>query len=300
MEHLKRYGVKYGFSREQVEKMKHPRVVFVVEEGLPYTAETFAKFNARETKAQSKTEEAVKLGKVVDDGTFGRVLRVLDGFETLGEFYGDEGAVREVVGELANAGVVGRMDMGGLFDGEGVSAQGRELIENVLVGKAFEGDGDAVRRLTEMKSMRTSVVNALGEVLRNKSLGGAFDFMEELPKAVALVYEARKTGGYKVGDAVDGFALQYDMFGEGQTVADPTDVAVLLLANAINDKRNTRLKGVLASYNDLAEDAAMGQGDIFSGFAQNKKLKKLTPEQQKQAWAKLGLLTKAWKMSEEE
>lgn len=270
VEHLKRYGVKYGFSREQVEKMKHPRVVFVVEEGLPYTAETFAKFNARETKAQSKTEEAVKMGKVVDDGTFGRVLRVLGGFETLGEFYGDEGAVREVVGELANAGVVGRMDMGGLFDGEGVSVQGRELIENVLVGKAFEGDGDAVRRLTEMKSMRTSVVNALGEVLRNKSLGGAFDFMEELPKAVALVYEARKTGGYKVGDAVDGFALQYDMFGEGQTVADPTDVAVLLLANAINDKRNTRLKGVLASYNDLAEDAAMGQGDIFSGFAQNK------------------------------
>ena len=270
VEHLKRYGAKYGFTREQVERMQHPRVVFVVDDALPYTAETFAKFNARETKAQSKTEEAVKLGKVVDDGTFGRVLRVLGGFETLGEFYGDEGAVREVVGELANAGVVGRMDMGGLFDGEGVSAQGRELIENVLVGKAFEGDGDAVRRLTEMKSMRTSVVNALGEVLRNKSLGGAFDFMEELPKAVALVYEARKTGGYKVGDAVDGFALQYDMFGEGQTVADPTDVAVLLLANAINDKRNTRLKGVLASYNDLAEDAAMGQGDIFSGFAQNK------------------------------
>ena len=270
VEHLKRYGAKYGFTREQVEGMQHPRVVFVLDETLPYTAETFAKFNARETKAQSKTEEAVKLGKVVDDGTFGRVLRVLGGFETLGEFYGDEGAVREVVGELANAGVVGRMDMGGLFDGEGVSVQGRELIENVLVGKAFEGDGDAVRRLTEMKSMRTSVVNALGEVLRNKSLGGAFDFMEELPKAVALVYEARKTGGYKVGDAVDGFALQYDMFGEGQTVADPTDVAVLLLANAINDKRNTRLKGVLASYNDLAEDAAMGQGDIFSGFAQNK------------------------------
>ena len=270
VEHLKRYGAKYGFTREQVEGMQHPRVVFVLDEALPYTAETFAKFNARETKAQSKTEEAVKLGKVVDDGTFGRVLRVLGSFETLGEFYGDEGAVREVVGELANAGVVGRMDMGGLFDGEGVSVQGRELIENVLVGKAFEGDGDAVRRLTEMKSMRTSVVNALGEVLRNKSLGGAFDFMEELPKAVALVYEARKTGGYKVGDAVDGFALQYDMFGEGQTVADPTDVAVLLLANAINDKRNTRLKGVLASYNDLAEDAAMGQGDIFSGFAQNK------------------------------
>lgn len=270
VEHLKRYGAKYGFTREQVEGMQHPRVVFVLDEALPYTAETFAKFNARETKAQSKTEEAVKLGKVVDDGTFGRVLRVLGAFETLGEFYGDEGAVREVVGELANAGVVGRMDMGGLFDGEGVSVQGRELIENVLVGKAFEGDGDAVRRLTEMKSMRTSVVNALGEVLRNKSLGGAFDFMEELPKAVALVYEARKTGGYKMGDAVDGFALQYDMFGEGQTVADPTDVAVLLLANAINDKRNTRLKGVLASYNDLAEDAAMGQGDIFSGFAQNK------------------------------
>lgn len=35
---------------------------------------------------------------------------------------------------------------------------------------------------------------------------------------------------------MDGFVLQHDMFGERQTVADPADVAVLLLANAINEK----------------------------------------------------------------
>lgn len=36
---------------------------------LPYTAETFAKFNRTDQKSQTKTGQAVKMGKVVDDTT---------------------------------------------------------------------------------------------------------------------------------------------------------------------------------------------------------------------------------------
>ena len=95
IDYLKRHGRKFGFSPEQVESMKHPRVVFQAEGEMPYTTETFAKFNAQEMKGQSKTEQAVKLGKTVDDGTFNRIVRLMDAFETPGAFYGDRKASSE-------------------------------------------------------------------------------------------------------------------------------------------------------------------------------------------------------------
>ena len=59
--YLKEYAPKFGFTPEQVEAMQHPRVSFVPDEAMPYTAETFAKFNQQEMKSQNKTEQAVKL-----------------------------------------------------------------------------------------------------------------------------------------------------------------------------------------------------------------------------------------------
>lgn len=72
---LAQYPHKYGFTTEQVRGMQHPRVVFMADEAMPYTAETFAKFNQQEMKGQSKTEQSVKLGKVVSDEVFNRIIR---------------------------------------------------------------------------------------------------------------------------------------------------------------------------------------------------------------------------------
>ena len=74
IEYLNKYPHKYGFTTEQVGGMSHPRVVFVPNERMPYTTDTFAKFNQQGMKGQSKTEQAVKLGKIVDDATFGRII----------------------------------------------------------------------------------------------------------------------------------------------------------------------------------------------------------------------------------
>jgi hypothetical protein len=56
IDYLKAYAHKFGFTPEQVEAMEHPRVSFVPNEAMPYTAETFARFNQQEMKSQSKTE----------------------------------------------------------------------------------------------------------------------------------------------------------------------------------------------------------------------------------------------------
>ena len=271
IDYLRHYPQQYGFTPEQVSSMQHPRVVFVPDMEMPYNAETFAKFNQQEMKGQSKTEQAVKLGKVVDDTTFSRITRSINSYDTLGEFYADTHATREAVKELQRAGVVSHAQVAELFDGEGLSAQGKEVLENMLIGKAFESNPDAVREITAYKSVRQTIITALAEIVNNKSLGADYSLEAELSQAIDLVYKARKAG-QKSGERVSAFARQQNIFAfdEGDTVADYTNATMLMLSDVLNDTRSTQLKKILAVYNQNAADSAAGQLDVFSGGVKDK------------------------------
>ena len=271
VEHLTKYGRQFGFAPEQVSAMQHPRVVFVPDEAMPYTAETFAKFNAQEMKGQNKTEQAVKLGKVVDDATFHRIINSINEFDTLGDFYADQKASVGAINELRDAGVINAMQYGEMFDGEKLSDAGRNMIENMLIGKAFESNPDAIRQLTKYKSLRQSVVNALAEISNNVGLGEDYSLEAELAEAIKLAYEARNAGR-KSGEKVSAYARQMNLFAfdNGETVADYTNLTILMLADVLNDNRVNQLKKTLAMYNKEAQDNADGQMDIFSGGVKNK------------------------------
>ena len=269
--YLRGHAGKFGFTTEQVEGFKHPRVVFVPDGEMPYTSETFAKFNQREQKSQSRTEMAVKLGKVVDDALFGRVMDVIGRHESLAEFYADDAATAAVVKELADAGVIPQTEMAQLFDGGRLSESGQAMVEGVLVGKVFQANPDAVRQITEVKSMRKAVMAALPEVVACHRLGGGYDLSKELAAAVDLVYKARKAG-FKLGQHVSQHARQGNLFqlDDGATVADYNNAAVMMLADVMNDGRVTQLKKVLSFYNTQAADSAQGIGDMFAGGVKSK------------------------------
>ena len=272
IDYLKEYGSQYGFTPEQVEAMQHPRVMFVPDSAMPYTAETFAKFNQQEMKGQNKTEQAVKLGKIVDDDTFARIIRTINNFETLGDFYADQKAATEAINELRNADVVSQAEYTEMFDGDGISAAGKEILENTLIGKALEGNPDAVRQIATFKSVRQSIVSALAEISNNIALGEEYSVADELQQAISLVYEARNNG-YKAGEKVSMFARQGNLFtfDEGDTVADYTNVTIMLLADMLNDNRTTMLKKWLSNYNADAKSSANGQLDLFAGDVMDKK-----------------------------
>ena len=264
LEHGRRYGSAYGFTPDDMAQFEHPRVSFVPNEALPLTPETFDKFNRDDKKTQSKTESSVKMGKVVADAPFRRILAIIDKFDSLADFYANDEATHKAIGELVEAGVIGRTELASIFDGDGLGTTGRELLENVLLGKAFERRPDALRQLTEYKSLRASIIQSLSAIVRNLALDGGFSVETELSNAIALVYEARKDGGYKAGEKVSGYARQLNLFG-GDTVADPADMLTLLLADLINDGRTTLLRRALDGYNRSAELAASGQMDMFTG-----------------------------------
>lgn len=272
IDYLTNYGSQYGFTPEQVGSMAHPRVVFVPDADMPYNAETYAKFNQQEMKGQSKTEQAVKLGKIVDDNAFGRIIRSINKFDTLGDFYNDANASTQAIGELLAAGAISQAQYAEMFDGDAISAQGREILENMLIGKAFESNPDAVRQITSIRSMRQSVITALAEISNNLTLGEDYSVESELSQAIALVYEARKNGNYKFGDKVSVYARQGNLFAfdEGATVADYSNPRIMMLADVINDSRVTRLKKWLIVYNNAAQDSANGQIDLFTGDVKSK------------------------------
>ena len=261
--YLRSYPEKYGFNPLEIDGFEHPRLLFLVDDDYGYTAETFALFNAQEIKSQSKTELAVKLGKVVDDDTFGRIIRNINQFETIGDFYNNTKAATEAVNDLLAAGVISQMQYPEMFDGDSISQSAREILENVLIGKAFCKNADVVRQITAFKGIRKNIITALAEISTNIALG-EYSLERETAQAVSLCYQARANGCMRQGDIVSGFARQMTLFSEEKTVADYTDTTVLLLADIINHTQVTRLKKIFAVYNHQAADAANGQTDMFS------------------------------------
>ena len=269
--YLKEYAPKFGFTPEQVEAMQHPRVSFVPDEAMPYTAETFAKFNQQDMKSQNKTEQAVKLGKTVGDDVFKRIVRTINGYKTLGDFYNDDNASLGAVYDLHRAGVIPQAQLAEMVDGvrgqEKLSAIGREFLENMLIGKAFAANPDVVRMLTSEPFMRKAIITALGEIADNIAIGRGYSLQQELADAVKLCFDARKEGA-KQGDIVSIYAKQGVLFADPdqlQTVADFNNAIMLMLADALNDKRVTILKITIQLYNNDARESAAGQTDLFAG-----------------------------------
>lgn len=272
IDYLREFPQKYGLTAEQVQSMQHPRVHFVPDEVLPYDAATFARFNAQEMKSQSKPEAAVKLGKVVSDNTFGNIVRSLAQYDRLSDFYANEKDANGAIMELVKAGVVNDKQLPELRTGDALSAAGRELLENTLIGKVFQSNPDAVRQIIAQPGIKQSIVMALSEIAHNRTLANGYDLSEELSNAVDLVARAKQADPdtYKEGMPVSPFGRQQGLFDDELGDKRVTDATTLLLADILNSTKPSDLRKVLATYNAEGETAANGQLDIFSGDLRNK------------------------------
>lgn len=268
-DYLAQFGhKKYGFTPEQVASMKNPRVVFVPDEALPYDATTFARFNAQEKKSQGKPEAAVKLGKIVPDNVFTSIVNDISRYDRLSDYYADEKAIAHALGALMQAGVINDMQMPEMRTGTALSAAGKELIENTLIGKVFQTSPDAVRQIISMPTLRQSIVMGLNEIANNRTLArNGYDISEELAKAVDLVTRAKAAmpDVYTDGMPVSPFGRMQGLFDDEFGDSRVADATALLLADILNSGKPSDLRKVLTSYNNEAAQASGGQLDIFSG-----------------------------------
>lgn len=273
IDYLREFGKMFGFTSEQIEGMKHPRVVFVLDEALPYDAKTFARFNAEQQKRQSKPEHAVKLGKIVPDSIFASITNDISRFDRMSDFYADEKSVDSAISKLLEAGVINEMQLPELRTGNSLSASGKELIENALIGKVFQSSPDAVRQIIGNPTLRQSIIMGLNEIANNRTLAkSGYDLSQELGAAVDLVARAKTLHPdiYKEGVPVSPFGREQGLFDDEYGDSRVTDGIVLLLADLLNSGKPSELRKVLASYNNEAADFAAGQIDMFSGEVTSK------------------------------
>lgn len=269
VDYLAQFGhKKFGFTPEQVAGMKNPRVVFVPDEALPYDATTFARFNAQEKKSQGKPEAAVKLGKIVPDNVFNSIVNDISHYDRLSDYYANEKAVAQALGALMQAKVINDKQLPEMRTGTALSAAGKELIENTLIGKGFQASPDAVRQIISVPTLRQSIVMGLSEIANNHTLArNGYDISDELAKAVDLVARAKTAmpDVYTDGMPVSPFGRMQGLFDDEFGDSRVTDATTLLLADILNSGRPSDLRKILTTYNNEASQASGGQMDMFSG-----------------------------------
>ena len=273
VDHLREFGAMFGFTPEQIDGMQHPRVVFVPDEELPYDASTFARFNAEQQKKQSKPEHAVKLGKIVPDNVFASIVGDISRFDRMSDYYADDKSVASAISQLLDAGVINEMQLPELRTGNALSAAGKELIENTLIGKVFQASPDAVRQIISTPTLRQSVVMGLNEIANNRTLAkSGYDLSQELGAAVDLVSRAKSESPeiYKEGMPVSPYGRQQGLFDDEYGDSRVTDGVTLLLADLLNSGKPSDLRKVLSTYNNEAASSAAGQIVMFSGDVTSK------------------------------
>ena len=220
-----------------------------------------------------KPEHAVKLGKIVPDNVFTSITNDISRFDRMSDYYADDKSVASAISLLLDAGVINEMQLPELRTGNALSAAGKELIENTLIGKVFQTSPDAVRQIISTPTLRQSVVMGLNEIANNRTLAkSGYDLSKELAAAVDLVSRAKSDSPeiYKEGMPVSPYGRQQGLFDDEYGDSRVTDGVTLLLADLLNSGKPSDLRKVLSTYNNEATSSAAGQIDMFSGDVTSK------------------------------
>ena len=256
----------FGFTREQIGQsgIKHPRLVMVTDERLPYDAATFAKFNRNEKKTQSNTEQAVAKSKTLTSDEIGAIVAEIDGNGSLDAFFNNSKAINDLIKTLVSKGIIEQNEVAQMMESpERLSAQGREFVKNLLLGSIFKPE--TIRMLGIDSTVKNKAINAIRSVMDNMKLG-EFSLRDEIGQAIQLLYEARQ-GGNKV----DTLLRTSDMYGEdaAKRYSSISQMMALALEGKVSDFRD-----LLDEYNRIAAARNTGEGSIFEAAPTKEELVK--------------------------
>ena len=265
-------AAQYGFTPEQVASIPNARVVFQLDERLPYSTQSLAIFNEQETQTQSNTGKAAGYARKLTPQAISEVLAAVDGFNTIDAFFNDPKAPQTLINNLISAGIIAQREKAEMVDGEKLSATGRERLSNILFGTVF--DNETIRLMGDDAALKNSILRALPQILDNKSLG-EFSLEADINDAIRLLYEVRKAK-MPFRSFVSQTVIAED--GQTHTAAEDYSPYQLLLAEEMTEGGVDAFRDVLTLYNDQARMAIGGQADIFGNLMTETELKNLILE----------------------
>ena len=265
IEFLKENAAQFGFNEEDVASARHPRVVFVTDEQMPYTTETFAVFNQNERKSQNDTQKAIKISKVIKEKTLQRIAQIIDKHDTIAEVWSNKENVSDILKALVDDGLLTTNEVEQYVREDGLlSDTGKSFIETVLLGSVLKEE--TILKIGNEASLKAKIVSALAQLIKNRSLSQDYSLIDEINEAVLTIYDARKTIGIKYGDSLKAYYTQLGLFVDSNI----NSKTIMMLADILNANKIKELKNVLNSYNEMAQSSANGELDMFSQAVQSK------------------------------
>jgi hypothetical protein len=194
----------FGFTPDQVEAFEHPRVVFEID-SRDYSPEHFDKYNDSDKKEQTEEARIIKFSKVVKPDVLRELAGVYRRYQfDFGNVYANSDIVQEVMDIFVRGGVLSSIAVSKYFDGNKISASGKEFIREYTLGavlsepvvRALYGEG--------MGNIKEVVLDSAPRLLENWSMG-SYSVREELNKAVefALAYMKDLMSGAWVVPKID-------------------------------------------------------------------------------------------------
>ena len=252
IEYLKDNASQFGFTLEQIDNMKHPRVVFELNKKLPYDTKTFAMFNKDAKKSKSVSERAKEIGKTIDEDTINSVSEIIDNFDTIDDLYNNEKATRELISLMQAKNIIDSNDLSDVYNGSKFTGSGKDLVESVILGSVINEDN--AKYFSNNNDLKFKVMKAAPALIQNKTLN---DYsINELFNNAVEVY--KKASSSKM--TLDEFTSQSNIFGDNDV-----DLVTKRIAQLLETKGYKNLRNFIEKYNAMAEFPASGQTDIFSG-----------------------------------
>lgn len=252
IEYLKDNASQFGFTVEQIDNMKHPRVVFELNKKLPYDTKTFAMFNKDAKKSKSVSERAKEIGKTIDEDTINSVSEIIDNFDTIDDLYNNEKATRELISLMQTKNIIDSNDLSDVYNGSKFTGSGKDLVESVILGSVINEDN--AKYFSNNNDLKFKVMKVAPALIQNKTLN---DYsINELFNNAVEVY--KKASSSKM--TLDEFTNQSNIFGDNDV-----DLVTKRIAQLLETKGYKNLRNFIEKYNAMAEFPASGQTDIFSG-----------------------------------
>jgi hypothetical protein len=259
IEVLKKRAKKFGFTEDQVNQFKNPRVVFEVENDGEYSTDQFAKFNQSGKKEMGPTEKAVKVSKLIKPETVESIAKKIGEFDTLGELYADHGAVQYIFSTFKESGLIGENEIGKYLEGGAITEDGKAFVETALLGSVMNESNIRGFNRPGCKSIRATLVRAITPLIENKGLNG-YSINRELNEAVDIAMQvAINRDKFK---SVDEFSRQGSMF-------ETLDPVSLELAKKLEGTQKAFAE-FMQKMNGGLKYAASGEADIFLGGVETK------------------------------
>lgn len=254
----------YGIDEDELKNFKNPRLVLEIDEEHKgdYTTEEFAKYNRNGKKEKSVTEKAVVIAKTVKPQAIESIAKKISEFDTLGDLYNDRKATQDLVNTFIQNDIIQENEVAQYYDNNGLSANGKEFIETVLVGsimnenniRSLAGDGG--------KALRQKLVRGIVPLIENKGHGNEYSFNNELNKAVEIAAYVSKN--HDTFPTIRDYLEQNDMFEEKPSALTQR------LAEIVHDSTQKQFAEQMKEAEGGIRPNAQGEMDIFLGECESR------------------------------